>query len=72
LKESKHAKEEIYRKCFYNDCFSGLLLCSSAGGLFWNLWGPSSTFLAGTVVGIIGMIFCFNVIKGAGSQKAGI
>jgi predicted MFS family arabinose efflux permease len=47
----------------------GFIIGSSAGGLFWNLWGPSSTFLAGTVAGMIGMIFCFHFIKGSRSQK---
>lgn len=48
----------------------GFIIGSSSGGLIWNLWGPSSTFLAGTAAGIIGMIFCFNFIKTRKLSKA--
>jgi MFS family permease len=37
----------------------GFIVGSSAGGFFWNIWGPSSTFLAGAIAGIIGAAMGF-------------
>jgi MFS family permease len=47
----------------------GFIIGSSIGGLFWNFWGPSSTFITGFAAGIVGVVFCFNFIKENKSRR---
>jgi MFS family permease len=65
LSISVHSRRQNYAMGVYGAAEDiGFIVGSSAGGLVWNLWGPSATFLAGSVAIIIGVILCFNFILG--------
>jgi MFS transporter, DHA1 family, multidrug resistance protein len=47
----------------------GFIVGSSAGGFFWNFWGPQSIFIAGAAAGLIGAVLCLSLYPGSRSKS---
>jgi len=46
----------------------GFIVGSSAGGFFWNYWGPQSSFIAGAAAGLLGAILCISLYSDSKSS----